>query len=164
MSTNKKFSITRTFKAPKQLVFDAFSNAEALAEWWGPVGMTIDVIRLDFRPGGIFHYKMTGEHSSYGVMRYKEIDNPNSITWINSFANEKGETIKPPFEGLDFPEEVLNKVTLDEKNGITTLIITSEPFNASEKEIGVFHSITESMTQGFGGTMDQLERYLTTVQ
>jgi hypothetical protein len=28
-------------------------------------------------------------------MRYKEIDNPNSITWINSFANEKGETIKP---------------------------------------------------------------------
>jgi uncharacterized protein YndB with AHSA1/START domain len=162
--TNKNFSITRTLRAPKELVFEAFSTARALTEWWGPIQAPIDVISLDFRPGGTFHYRMNGAQVNYGVMRYKEIDKPNSITWINSFANEKGETIKPPFEGLDFPKEVLNKLTLEEKDGITTLTITSEPMNASEHEVNVFHSITESIQEGFSGTLDQLEQYLAAVQ
>jgi uncharacterized protein YndB with AHSA1/START domain len=54
-TVKEQFSITRTFNASKQQVFDAFSHAEALAQWWGPVNMPIDVIKLDFRPQGIFH-------------------------------------------------------------------------------------------------------------
>jgi uncharacterized protein YndB with AHSA1/START domain len=157
---NKNFSLIKTLKAPKQMVFNAFSSSEALAKWWGPVEAPIDVVKLDFRPGGIFHYKMKGTPISYGIFRYREIDKPNSIVWVNSFANEKGEIIKPPFEGLDFPKEILCKITLTEKNGITTLILSSEPLNASESEVNAFYSITESMEKGFGGTFDQLENYL----
>ncbi|MBS1597002.1 MAG: SRPBCC domain-containing protein [Bacteroidetes bacterium] len=157
---DKIFTLTRTFKAPRKKVFDAFSDAEALAKWWGPVEAPIDVIKLDFRPGGFFHYKMKGAQVNYGIFHYKEIDAPNSIVWVNSFANEKGEIIKPPFEGIDVPREMLVRITLSENNGATTLTLVSEPINASEKEIDTFNAIRESMVQGFGGTFNQLENYL----
>jgi uncharacterized protein YndB with AHSA1/START domain len=160
----QSFTLTRTFNAPKEMVFDAFASADALAQWWGPVEAPVEVISLDFQPEGIFHYKMKGNQISYGVFRYKEIDRPNRIIWVNSFADEKGTIIKPPFEGLDLPKEILNSITLTEENGITTLHLRSEPLNASEAEINCFNSITESMEHGFGGTFKQLEDYLLSIQ
>lgn len=161
MSTAKpRLSLTRIFRAPKELVFDAFSNEAALAQWWGPAEAPIDVLSLDFRPGGTFHYKMKGPQINYGIFHYQAIDRPNSITWINSFANELGEVIKPPFEGMDVPREMLVNVTLEESNGTTTLSLISKPFNASESETNTFSAMMNSMEMGFGGTMDQLETYL----
>lgn len=154
------FLMSREFKAPVELVFEAFTKAEALSKWWGPVEAPIDVISLDFRPGGIFHYRMNGHQIYYGIFRYTEIETPRRISWINSFANEKGEIIKAPFEGLDVPREIRNTITLSEKNGITTLLLQSEAINASENEIKTFAAMTESMQQGFGGTLNQLEKYL----
>lgn len=166
MSTVKKqFSITRTFKASKQQVFDAFANAEALAKWWGPAKMPIDVLQLDFRPQGIFHYSMkAGEVLRYGVFHYVTIEEPNRIEWINSFANEAGEIIQAPFPGLVFPKQVMNILTLTEEDGITTLHLTGYPINANEEEENTYYSMFASMNQGFTGTLDQLEEYLKTVQ
>jgi len=160
----QQFTLTRTFNASKEMIFDAFATAGALAQWWDPAEAPIDVISLDFRPEGIFHYRMNGAHQSYGIFRYKEIDRPNSISWINSFADEKGAIIKPPFEGLDLPKEIMNSITLTENNGITTLILKSEPVNASQSETDCFISITDSMEQGFGGTFSQLADYLHRIQ
>lgn len=165
MSThNPSFSLSRTFKAPKELVFEAFANEAALARWWGPVEAPIDVISLDFRPGGTFHYKMKGPQVHYGIFHYREIRRPDSIIWVNSFANEKGEIIKPPFEGMDIPKEMLVRISLSEKDGITTLDLFSEPIHASESEVNTFNGMMDSMRQGFGGTLNQLESYLAALQ
>ncbi len=165
MSTSHpSFSLSRTFRAPKELVFEAFANEAALAKWWGPVEAPIDVISLDFRPGGTFHYKMKGQQVNYGIFHYREIRRPDSITWVNSFANEKGEIIRPPFEGMDVPKEMLVRISLSEKDGITTLDLFSEPINASASEASTFRGMTDSMRQGFGGTMSQLESYLEALQ
>jgi len=160
MSTAPVFTITRTLTASKQAVFDAFSNADALAQWWGPVEAPIDVVSLDFRPGGIFHYRMKGPQVAYGIFRYISIQEPDSIEWLNSFANEKAEIIKAPFEGIDFPKEMLVTIHLTETDGITTLLLTSKPLNATENETSTFVAMTSSMEQGFGGTFRQLENYL----
>lgn len=160
MSTAPVFTITRTLAASKQSVFDAFSNADALAQWWGPVEAPIDVVSLDFRPGGIFHYRMKGPQVSYGIFRYISIQEPDSIEWVNSFANEKAEIIKAPFEGIDFPKEMLVTIHLTETDGITTLLLTSKPLHATENETSTFVAMTSSMEQGFGGTFLQLENYL----
>ena len=58
VNTTPAFTFTYTFKAPKDLVFNAFGTAESLNEWWGPVESRNSVIQLDFKPGGIFHFKM----------------------------------------------------------------------------------------------------------
>ncbi len=164
-ATKEQFSITRKLNAPKAVVFKAFSNAEALAKWWGPVNMPIDVLQLDFRPQGIFHYRMNAANAiRYGVFHYVVIEEPDRIEWINSFANETGEIIAAPFPGLVFPKEVMNKLTLTEADGITTLYLTGYPINASEEEENTYYSMFASMNQGFTGTLNQLEAYLKTVQ
>jgi uncharacterized protein YndB with AHSA1/START domain len=162
--SQQEFILTKIFNASKEMVFDSFASAEALAQWWGPVEAPIDVVSLDFRPEGIFHYRMKGTHMSYGIFRYKKIERPNSLTWINSFADENGAIIKPPFKDFDLPKEILNSITLTEEEGVTTLILKSEPINASESETNCFYSITESMEQGFGGTFNQLVNYLNKIQ
>jgi uncharacterized protein YndB with AHSA1/START domain len=158
------FTFTKTFRASQTQVFEAFANAEALAQWWGPVEAPIEVVSLDFKPGGHFHYKMIGQQINYGLFKYLQIDAPHSIEWINSFADAAGNVIKPPFEGLDFPKEIVNKITLTEVDGITTLQLVSTPLNATENELSTFSSFTESMQQGFGGTLNQLEAYLQSIQ
>lgn len=160
----QELTIIRKFNAPKSLVFGAFANAEALAAWWGPKGMPITVHNLDFKPGGIFHYKMEGNGQvMWGVFNYRNIVEPDMIEFISSFSDEEGNICKSPFP-IDFPLEVFNRVTLEEENGITTLTLKGHPVNASSAQEETYHSMFKSMEQGFGGTMDQLESYLTSIQ
>lgn len=163
MTTKPQLIIEEKIYAPKENIYIAFSTAKALKEWWGPVESPIDVISLDFRPGGKFHYRMNGEHQSYGVKQYLETVPNSKIVWLNSFADEKGNPIKAPFEGLIIPIKIKNSITLTEENGVTTLSLTAEPHNATEAEIGGFISIIDGMKQGFGGTFNQLLAYLQTI-
>jgi uncharacterized protein YndB with AHSA1/START domain len=54
-SACREFVITRTFDAPRDLVWRAFTEAEHLKHWWGPKGFKMLSCKLDLRPGGIFH-------------------------------------------------------------------------------------------------------------
>lgn len=57
-SAAKEFTITRVFDASRDLIWRAWSEPERLAQWWGPKGCKIEIGKLEFRPGGIFHYSM----------------------------------------------------------------------------------------------------------
>ena len=152
--------IVREFKAPKTLVFDAFTSPEAFSQWWGPAGSQLTVESFDFKPGGRTHYKMDGNgHVMWGLFQYKNIQRAHLLEFINSFADAEGNIITSPFP-MDFPLEILNKITLEENKGITTLTIQGHPINATAAQEDTYFSIMDSMHQGFGGTFDQLEAYL----
>ena len=156
--------IVREFKAPKTLVFDAFASPEAFAQWWGPAGSELTVENFDFKPGGKTHYKMDGNgHVMWGLFQYKNIQRADLLEFINSFADAEGNIITSPFP-MDFPLEVLNKITLEENEGITTLTIQGHPVNATAAQEDTYFSIMDSMHQGFGGTFGQLEAYLAHIQ
>jgi uncharacterized protein YndB with AHSA1/START domain len=164
--TNKKggLKIVRNFKAPKSLVFQAFSTAEAFAEWWGPVGMPITVVHLDFKQGGKLHYKMEGNgQTMWGIFKYHNIIKPNLVEFVSSFSDESGKICKSPFP-MDFPLEIFNQMTLEENNGITTVTLSGYPINATPEQEATYNSIIENMNQGFAGTFIQLEAYLTKIQ
>jgi uncharacterized protein YndB with AHSA1/START domain len=153
--------ITREINAPKQLVWDAFTKAEHLGNWWGPKGSKITVQKLDVRPGGVFHYKMEmGGNDIWGIFKYKEIDAPNSITFTSAFSDADGNITRAPFFDGKWPLEVLNTWTFTEENGKTKITLRGKPYNANEIENKAFVDNTASMNQGFGGTFDQLEEYL----
>lgn len=159
-SGSGKFQLVRTFKAPKSMVFEAFENAAALAAWWGPAGMEISVQKLDFRPGGCFHYKMEGHNNTmWGLFKYVTIQKPDKIEFLNSFSDEAGNVCKAPFD-IDFPEEIFNQISLVEHQGVTTLTLTGGPRQATAAQLATYDSMHESMQQGFGGTFNQLEAYL----
>lgn len=159
-TTQRGLTIVRTLDASKQEVFDALSDAEALAQWWGPAGSEFTVLSFDFRRGGSFHYKLEGNGMTmWGRFVYGEIQRPDSIEFVSSFSDEEGNICKSPFP-MDFPLEIFNRVTLEEHNGITTLTLTGHPINASSGQEATYQSIVPGMELGFGATFTQLESYL----
>ena len=156
--------IIRDFKAPKLLVFQAFSTAEAFAKWWGPVGMPITVLHFDFRNGGKLHYKMEGNgQTMWGIFNYRNIVKPDLLEFVNSFSDESGNICRPPFP-MEFPLEIFNKLTLVENNGVTTLTLSGHPINATHEQEATYYSMMANMSQGFEGTLNQLEAYLKKIQ
>lgn len=159
-SDENDFVFTRVFDAPRELVFKAWTEPERLSQWWGPKGCTIGVQKMELRPGGTFHYFMRRpEGQMWGKFVYREIVAPERIVFVNSFSNEKGETVRGPFHPK-LPMEILNTVTLTEHEGKTTLTLRGRPINATEEERKTYASFRKSMNQGFAGTFDQLEEYL----
>jgi uncharacterized protein YndB with AHSA1/START domain len=156
-----EFTITRIFDAPRQLVWDAWTEAPRLAEWWGPKGFTMKVSKLDLRPGGTFHYSMVTPdgHEMWGKFVYQEITPPERLVLVNSFSDAAGNITRAPF-AADWPLEVRNVMTLTENAGKTMLVLRGSPINATETELRKFGSFKDSMNQGFGGTFDQLAAYL----
>ena len=153
--------ITREFSAPRELVYKAWTEPERLAQWWGPGGIAIEVITFDLRPGGIFHYgaKMPDGNEMWGKFVYEEIIAPELLTFVNSFADRDGNSVRTHFFPV-WPLEVLNIMTLAEQGGKTTLTLRGRPINATEEENAAFINMRAGMQQGFGGTFAKLDEYL----
>jgi uncharacterized protein YndB with AHSA1/START domain len=160
----KQFKLQRTINAPRALVFAAWTQAEHLEHWWGPTGLGLEVVSLDLRPGGMFHYAMvTPEGSkSYGRFVYQEILAPEKLAYIVSFADKHGEAVRAPFSAA-WPVEMWNEVTFEDQDGATLITLTGRAHNATDEEIKTFTDGFQSMELGFTGTLNQLENYLKTL-
>jgi len=165
MSDDGEFTLTRTFDAPRALVWESYTKLEHLKRWWGPKGFEWVSGALEFRPGGRFHYCMRGPNGMemWGKFDYREIEAPSLIVFTNSFSDKDGNTVRAPF-AADFPLRVLNTVTFAEAGGKTVLAMRGAPFEASAAEEAFFKSMFASMNQGFTLTLNQLEEYLKQVK
>ena len=71
--TEREIVITRTFDAPRQRVFDAWTKPELLRRWFGPRGHVLVVCEVDLRVGGTWRYVLRGPGGSemllHGVFR-----------------------------------------------------------------------------------------------
>jgi uncharacterized protein YndB with AHSA1/START domain len=161
LSADQEFVISRAFNAPRRLVWQAWTEAERLAQWWGPKGCAIRVLKLDVRPGGVFHYAMQFQpgHEMFGIFVYRDIAAPERLVFVNSFADAQGGVTRAPFSPT-WPLEVLNELTLAEQAGMTTLTLRGGPINATHEERRTFAGMFDSMRQGFAGTFDQLAVHL----
>ena len=157
------FEIARVFKAPRDRVWTAWSEADQLKQWWGPKGCTIETPHLEFRPGGFFHYamKFEGAPTMWGRFNYRKIVAPERIVWLNSFSNEKCGIARAPFSEL-CPLEIENTVTFTEHAGITTVVLCAEPFGESAEERRFFDELcsSRSLEQGYGSTFEQLAEHV----
>jgi uncharacterized protein YndB with AHSA1/START domain len=77
--------ISRTFPAPRELVFKAWSSAEHMSRWFSPVGFTVPACDIDFRPGGVCDICMRSpdgkDHWSRG--HYVEISPPERLVFTS---------------------------------------------------------------------------------
>lgn len=155
-----EFVLSRTFDAPRDLVFKAWTEADRLANWWGPKGFTMLSCQLDLRPGGTFLYGMRAPDGGemWGKWVFREVAPPERLTFVASFADDKGNTARAPFSA-DWPLEVLSTVIFTEEGGKTTLTMRAVPVNATAAERDLFRNMHASMTGGWTGTLDQLAAF-----
>src|SRR3954462_7791057 len=83
MPSEREIVITRTFAAPRALVFEAWTRAEQVARWWDPSRVPLAACEIDLRPGGAFRFVNAGPagpgHAFAGV--YREIEPPSRLVF-----------------------------------------------------------------------------------
>jgi uncharacterized protein YndB with AHSA1/START domain len=154
--------ITRTFDAPRSLVFDAWTDPQHLARWWGaPKGSTVRVAKFELVPGGLFVYALNMPQGGeiWGRFVYREIVAPERLVYVNSFSDPQGGVAANPWIP-DWPLEILNTLTFEEHDGKTTLTLVGSPIGATVVQMEAFRTMRQSMQGGFAGMFQQLDEFL----
>jgi uncharacterized protein YndB with AHSA1/START domain len=156
-----EFVISRTFHAPRDKVWRAWSEPDRMRQWFSPKGITAKAAKMDFRPGGTYHYCLVTPdgREMWGKAAYREIAAPERLVWINSFSDEHGGVTRHPMAPT-WPLEMFTTVTFTETGGGTQVTVRWEPLNPTDEERRTFDAGHQSMQQGWTGTFDQLEEYL----
>lgn len=161
MTNNPEFIITRTFDAPREKMWQAWTDPKRFAKWFGPKGFTSEVKTMDLRPGGMLHtcLKSPDGHEMWGKLVYREITKPSRLVWEHSFSDKDAGITRHPFH-KDWPLKLLTTVVLEEVGKQTKLTLTWVPLDANEVERDAFAKEVPGMQQGWGGTFEQLTDYL----
>ncbi len=160
----KDFVISRVFDTPRDLMWKCFTEPERMKQWWGLKGVKILKSKMDLRVGGIYHYGMQTPDGKlmWGKFVYREIVPPQKLAFINSFSDEAGRLTRHPLAPT-WPMQMMSTFTFDEQpGGKTKFTVSWAPHKATDEERETFDAGHDSMTQGWGGTMDQLAGYLAT--
>jgi uncharacterized protein YndB with AHSA1/START domain len=139
---DRELTITRTFDAPRELVFSAWTKPEHLTRWFGPNNFTVTVPEMDFRAGGKFRFCMRGpdiEHWVSGV--YREIVPPQRIVWAGTMEHDHN--------------EITTTVTFADLGGKTRVIVHQSYSIDSESSRGA--------QQGWTETLERLAAHLAAV-
>ncbi|HEX4381639.1 MAG TPA: SRPBCC domain-containing protein [Myxococcales bacterium] len=93
-SMDQVLTLTRTYDAPRSLVFSAWSSAKQLAAWWGPNGFTAPECEVEFRNGGKLAIRMTG-HGMDVWMRgtFDEIVDQERIVFTVDAGDDAGHLV-----------------------------------------------------------------------
>ncbi len=80
----REITLSRVFDAPRELVFDAWTDPKHVAEWWGPRGYTNTLIEMDVRTGGVWKFVMHGPDGTDWVSKadYIEVVRPERLIYM----------------------------------------------------------------------------------
>ena len=111
LPSDREVIITRTFAAPRRLVWEAMSKPEYVRRWYGLAVLSLTVCEIDHRVGGAWRFVLRApdgsEHGFSGV--YREIVAPERVVYTENY-----EQIGPG-------HEIVVTTTLEERSGQTTL-------------------------------------------
>ena len=140
----RELVMTRTFDAPRELVFDAMTKPDLLRRWlFGPVGWTMTVCNVDLRVGGKYRYewrKDDGTEMGMGGV-YREIVRPSRLVTTELFDQD--------WTG----GEASATAVFEEKDGATTLT-TTMLYASRESRDAVMKS---GMERGVAAGYDRLD-------
>ena len=170
MSSDKEIMVepmilTREFNAPRQLVFDAWTQPEHLKNWQFPQkGFICEYVTADIKPGGASLHKMItpNGHEMWLLTKYEEINPPESLVFRQYDSNEAGD-ILPNTHMPNWPKEMRATVKLEEVDGKTKMQFIWEPIDPSKEEAEAFAAARSQLGNGWGGGFDQLTTYLGTL-
>jgi PhnB protein len=90
--TNKKIHVSRTFHAPIDRVWKAWTDSTILDQWWAPKPWKAETKSQDFKEGGTWLYSMVGPNGErhWSGMDYEHIEKEKNFSGTDYFCDEKG--------------------------------------------------------------------------
>ena len=145
--TNRTLVITRVLDAPRELVFDVWTQAKHLAQWWGPKDFTVPFIEMDARVNGTYRACIRSPEGSDHWMRgvFREVVEPERLVFTFAWEDDG----KPD-------HETLVTVTLEVLNGKTLFTFRQAVFETVESR--------DSHERGWTECFDRLETHLAKVR
>ncbi len=141
-TTDREIVATRVFDAPRELVWDAFTRPEHIAQWWGPRGFTNTSHAMDVRPGGRWTFIMHGPDG---------VDYDNEIDYVEVIRPERLVYVHGPQPRFDVT------VTFEEDGPRTRLTMRSVFESAAlRQQVVDEYGAVEGMHQ----TLDRLGEFL----
>jgi uncharacterized protein YndB with AHSA1/START domain len=140
-----EIAITRSFDAPRELVFKAFTDADAVRQWWGLNSTETIVDQLEARPGGRWRFvQRDGDGNEFGFHGvYHDLQAPERIVYTFEFEGMPGHVL-------------LETLVFEDQDGRTQMTDTSVFQSVADRD-GMLQSGMES---GAAESMDRLDEYL----
>lgn len=145
--------VTREFAGELELIWDAWTKAELLDQWWAPAPYKTKTKKMDFRAGGIWLYAMvapSGEEN-WGREDYTAVELHRRFSALDGFCNAEGELT------AGFPRASWTN-TFDGDGERTTVRIDIQYENLADLEKVISFGFKEGLT----ATLDNLDRFLET--
>jgi len=167
-STGKEiFVINRSFEAPLERMFEMWTNPRYFSKWLAPTGFDMEFIKCDIKPGGSGFYRMTNHKdvTMHGKVEYLKIQSPGLLVYTQQFSDENEKVSRHPLSPT-WPETMLTTVQFAEEGPNQTRVTVSwEPQGpTTQEELETFVKSRAGMTQGWTGSFDKLEAYLSQVK
>jgi uncharacterized protein YndB with AHSA1/START domain len=146
LTVDREVRISRTFDAPRELVFRAWLDPEQIVAWMAPAGLEVprSSVQVDARVGGRIEYSMVDPSSGQEypvVFQIVEISEPDLLLFES-----------PAQPDLGFPERTTTRVVFDENGDETTVTITQGPHT---------DETIQDADAGWTSILDNLEALLT---
>ena len=148
MTSDREIVITRLLNAPRELVFEVWTNPKHVDNWWGPTGFTNTTKKIDVRPGGEWIYIMHGpDGRTYdNRVRYVEIVKPEKIVYLHDTGKDNDPS---EFQSIITFEVISRKQT---KVTLKSIFKTKEARDFVVREFGAIEGAEQHLAK--------LERYL----
>lgn len=143
-----ELTLSRVFDAPRELVFDVWTDPKHLARWWGPELFTTPVCRVDARPGGELYIVMRGPDGQEYPMKgiYQEVRRPERLSFTNQAMDGSGVLLLEGTTTVDFAAQ-----------GGKTRVTVHTVMRAKAPQAGF---ALAGMEPGWNQTLDRLGTYL----
>ena len=163
MSEKTEYVLERTFDAPREMVWRAWTDPELLSRWYGP-GIETIIHDFDLQPGGAWLNEMRwGENADFSKMVFQEVTQPEKLVWHHSSTDAGWNIISSPMMA-DWPRVLLTTVTFENLGDKTNVRLSQIPMDATDAEIACFAAMMDGMSKGWGGGYKIIDEILKELQ
>lgn len=146
----------RSFDAPRQLVWEAWTEPQKVKQWWGPKDFSCPTAEIDLRKNGRYLTCMRSPEGKdyWSTGTYKVIDEPKKLVCTDSFADPEGNIVPASYYGFEdnFPLVMEFELQLDEINTKTRMRLNHIGIPEGE--------VMEQTKEGWNQSFDKLEKLL----
>ena len=142
-------TMVHTLDAPREVVWQAFTNPKHVARWYGGRGFANPVCEMDVRPGGHWHHVMRtpdgGEHRLHFI--FVEVLKPERLSWKTE-------------HGLSGEPAAFNTVTLEDHGHQTRVVFVARFTSSVERDLAMSWGFAAVLREG----IDRMRELLATLR